>query len=83
MTADSLREFLLWSLAVNYTILLTWFSAFVFARGFMRRLHGRWFDLSEQTFDAVHYGGMAAYKIAIFVFNLAPLVALYLQRGGS
>ena len=49
----------------------------------MRRLHGRWFDLSEQTFDAVHYGGMAAYKIAIFVFNIAPLVALYLQRGGS
>jgi hypothetical protein len=25
----------------------------------------------------LHYGGMAVYKIAILVFNLVPLVALY------
>ncbi len=83
MEPEFLCSFLLWSLAVNYAILLTWFSAFVFARGFMRRLHGRWFNLSDATFDAVHYSGMAIYKIAIFVFNLAPLLALCLARGGS
>lgn len=83
MDQDFLCRFLLWSLVVNYAILLTWFFAFVFVRDFIRRLHGRWFNLSDQTFDAVHYGGLAAYKIAIFIFNLAPLLALWIARGGS
>ena len=83
MDLDFLCRFLLLSLAVNYAILLSWFLAFVFARGFMRRLHGRWFNLSDTTFDAIHYGGMAAYKLAIFFFNLAPLLALCIVRGGS
>jgi hypothetical protein len=78
---DFIFRFLLATLAVNYAILLTWFLAFVFARDFMRKLHGRWFTLPDATFDAVHYGGMAAYKLAIFFFNLAPLIALCISRG--
>lgn len=83
MDTDFLCRFLLAMLAVNYAILITWFLVFAFARDFMRRLHGRWFKLSDATFDAVHYGGMAVYKLAIFLFNLAPLVALCLARDGS
>ncbi|MGB3612079.1 MAG: DUF6868 family protein [Cellvibrio sp.] len=83
MNLDSLCHFLLWSLAVNYTILLTWFFAFAFARDFLRKIHGRWFTLSDHAFDAIHYSGMALYKIAIFIFNLAPLIALCILRGGS
>lgn len=70
------RDFLLWSLVVNYVILLWWFAAFVFARGWMYRLHTRWFRISEERFDAIHYAGMAAYKIGILLFNLAPFIAL-------
>jgi hypothetical protein len=83
MNLDLLPRFLLWSLAINYTILLGWFLAFVFARGWMHRLHGRWFKLSDSTFDAIHYGAMAAYKLAIFFFNLVPIVALWLVSGGG
>ncbi|MGH8491910.1 MAG: DUF6868 family protein [Moraxellaceae bacterium] len=83
MNPDFLCRFLLWSLAVNYGILLLWLLAFVFARNMMRELHGRWFKLSDSAFDTVHYSGMAAYKIAIFFFNLAPLLALWLARGAS
>jgi len=80
---DLLSRFLLWSLAINYVFLLTWFTAFAFARGFIRRMHGRWFTLSDATFDAIHYGAMAGYKLAIFMFNLVPLVALWVLKGGS
>lgn len=73
--------FLLCSLVVNYTILVAWFLLFVNARGWLRRLHGRWFQLPDATFDAIHYGGMAAYKIGILLFNLTPLLALLLMRG--
>lgn len=80
MNLDFLCRFLLWSLAINYAILLTWFFGFVFARDWMQQIHGRWFRLTDSTFDTVHYSGMAAYKLAIFIFNLAPLLALCVAR---
>jgi len=40
------------------------------------RFHGRWFKLSLETFDAIHYGGMAVFKLGIFLFNLVPFIAL-------
>ncbi|MGX9720618.1 DUF6868 family protein [Stenotrophomonas acidaminiphila] len=83
MDSDFLCRFLLWSLAFNDAVLLAWFLAFVSARGALRRLHGRWFALPDATFDAIHYAGMAAYKIGILLFNLAPLVALCLARNGG
>lgn len=79
---DAVCRFLLWSLAFNYLVLFVWFFAFVFVRDGLRRLHGRWFRLTDATFDAIHYGGMAVYKIGILLFNLAPLVALSLMRDG-
>lgn len=83
MHSDFLCRFLLWSLAFNYAVLLTWFIVFISTRGALRRLHGRWFALPEAAFDAIHYGGMAAYKIGILLFNLAPLAALWLARSGG
>jgi hypothetical protein len=84
MDAPSLRDALLWCLVINYAILLWWFGAFVFAHGWMYRLHSRWFRISEERFDAIHYAGMAAYKIGILLFNLAPFLALLIlaRRGG-
>ena len=78
MNPDAIKEFLLYSLAFNYSILLIWFGAFSLAHDWMYRLHSRWFSLSAETFDALHYGSMAVYKIGIIMLNVAPLVALWL-----
>jgi hypothetical protein len=43
------------------------------------RLHTRWFKLSVETFDALHYEGISIYKIGIMLLNLVPLIALYLS----
>lgn len=67
---------LLWSAIINMGVLLWWFLFFCFAHDWMYRLHTRWFRLSVETFDAVHYGGMAAYKLGIFLLNIMPYVAL-------
>ncbi|WP_165072981.1 DUF6868 family protein [Paludisphaera rhizosphaerae] len=83
MDTEFLCRFLLWSLAVNYTLLLAWFFAFAFARDVIHRLHGLWFRFSDETFDLIHYVGMLAYKIGILLFNLAPLIALWLMRKGG
>lgn len=76
MSLEVLRDVLLWCTIVNYGILLVWFLFFMFARDWIQRLHGKWFQLSSERFDSIHYAGMAVYKIGIMLFNLVPLIAL-------
>lgn len=42
----------------------------------MRRLHGRYFRMSTEPFDRIHYAGMALFKIGIILVNLVPYIAL-------
>ena len=79
MTTSAIKDVLLWGVGINYGVLLVWFGAFVYAHDGMYRLHTRWFKLSVETFDAIHYAGLATYKIGILLFNLVPLIALYLS----
>ena len=78
MSTELIRTFLLWCTVINYGVLLVWFLFFVFARDGIQRIHGRWFRLSSEQFDALHYAGMAIFKIGILLFNLVPLVVLFL-----
>lgn len=78
MNLDTLRDVLLWSMVVNYGVLLIWFAAFTVAHDRIYALHHRWFSISRETFDTLHYGGMAVYKIGVLLLNVAPLVALWL-----
>jgi hypothetical protein len=57
-------------------LLTYWFLMFWAAHDWIHRLHARWFKLSREQFDAIHYGGMAFFKMVWFFFNLVPWVAL-------
>lgn len=76
MSMTEIRDFLLWCTLINYGILLVWFVAFSSMHDWLHRFHGRWFRLSVEQFDAVHYAGMAVHKIGVMIFNLVPLLAL-------
>ena len=76
MTVDIVRNALLWCFIINMGLLLWWFVMFMFAHDWMYRFHGKWFKLSVEQFDSIHYAGMAIFKTAIFVFNLVPYIAL-------
>lgn len=78
MNTATIRNALLWCSIINYATLIVWFLAFAFARDFLYRLHGKWFRLSKEHFDALHYAGIALYKIGILLFNLVPLIALWI-----
>jgi hypothetical protein len=78
MTAEAALDFLLWCLVINYGILLLWFLVFRFSHDWMFRLHSRWFHMSKERFDSIHYAAMAAYKVGILLLNLVPYVALRL-----
>ena len=78
MTTNDIKDFLLFCVIVIYVFLLIWAGAFIFAHNWMYRLHSRWFKIPVETFDAIHYAGLAIYKIAVIMFNLVPLVAFWL-----
>lgn len=58
MDVAFVRRFLLLCTVVNYGVLLAWFLVFVFAHDWMLSIHGRWFHLSAELFDALHYDAM-------------------------
>jgi hypothetical protein len=78
MSMEMVRSALLWCTVVNYALLLIWFLLYVLARGWLYRIWGRWFHLTAEQFDALNFGGILLHKLGIILFNLAPLVALYL-----
>ncbi|MBN2189697.1 MAG: hypothetical protein JW728_00610 [Candidatus Aureabacteria bacterium] len=76
MTVDTLRAALGWCSIINIGMLLWWSLFFIFARDWIYKIHSRWFKLTPEKFDAIHYSGMAFYKICIFIFNVVPYFAL-------
>ncbi len=76
MTLELVRDTLGWCTAINFGLLIVWFVGLLVAREWIRRLHGKWFRLSEESFDAIHYAVMAIFKLLIVVFNLVPYIAL-------
>lgn len=75
MTVETIRDVLAWCSVINFALLLLWFVGFLLARDWLYRVHGKWFTLSVEKFDAIHYAGMAFFKICILLFNLVPYLA--------
>lgn len=80
MTIDQMREFLGWCAVMNLGLLLWWCLFIALAHDRVYRLHGKWFKLSIERFDAIHYAGMAFFKLFVFLFNVVPYFALRIMR---
>jgi len=76
MTVETIRDVLGWCAVINLGLLLWWCLFFMLAHDWMYRIHGKWFKLPVEGFDAIHYSGMAFFKICILLFNIAPYLAI-------
>ncbi len=76
MSIEQVREVLVWCTVINFGILIYWWLMFMLAHDFVYRLHGKWFKIPVEQFDAIHYKAIAFYKLAIILFNLVPYIAL-------
>jgi hypothetical protein len=76
MTIEILSSILGWATVINLSVITVWFLVFTFYHDRVFRLHSKWFKLSEERFDTIHYAGMAFYKISTYLFNLAPYLAI-------
>ncbi len=76
MTLEEIRATLAWCSVINIGLLLWWFVFIAFAHDWVYKMHSRWFNIPIEKFDAIHYAGIAFFKISIFLFNLVPYFAL-------
>lgn len=76
MSINMLTEFLGWCAILNIALLFWWVFFMTVAHDWVYRIHTRWFYLNMERFDAIHYAGIAFYKLSIILFNIAPYIAL-------
>ncbi len=76
MTLETVRAVLGWGAILNLVFVSIWFFVFTFAHEWVFSLHTRWFDLPRATFDAIHYAGMAWYKLCTWMFFIIPYIIL-------
>jgi hypothetical protein len=76
MELETIRAFFAWCSVINIGLLLWWALFLLLAHDWTYRLHSKWFRISVEQFDTIHYAGMAFFKLSILLLNLAPYFAL-------
>ena len=75
-TIETLTELLGWASVINVCILIIASISVMLMRNAMISLHGTMFGLDSADLSRAYFQYIAQYKIAIFVFNLVPYIAL-------
>jgi hypothetical protein len=78
LTLETVRTLLGWCAIGNLVLVLVWFALFRFAHDALLAWHGGWFKFSPQTFDAIHYSGLAIYKVLTWMLFIIPYLVLRL-----
>lgn len=76
MSVELVAAVLGWCTLINYGLLILWFLFLTTAHDWTYRLHSKWFKISSEQFDAIHYSLMGIFKLAVVAFNLVPYLAL-------
>jgi hypothetical protein len=76
MSIETLTAFFMWCTIINGALLVCWTGACLLIPDLVYRTQSRCFPISRETFNAVIYGFLGAFKIVFLVFNLVPFVAL-------
>ena len=76
MTIATLTELLGWTSVINLAILSLSTLTVIAMRGTIATIHSTLFGLDAKDLERAYFQYLAQYKIAIFVFNIAPYIAL-------
>ena len=76
MTIETIRHFFAWCTVINFALLMLWFFLHLGAHSLLTGLAQRFFDMSSEKYDSMSCTGMLHFKLGIFLFNLAPYLAL-------
>jgi hypothetical protein len=71
-----MTTFLGWCTLINYGILILSTVMLLTCGNWIKSVHGKLFNLSEANLGTIYFSYLGNYKLAIFLFNLAPYIAL-------
>jgi len=77
-TMETITTVLGWCTVLNMGLLVFASLVLMAAGGPIKKIHGGMFSLSDEDLSRQYFQYLAQYKIAIFVFNLGPYLALKL-----
>lgn len=75
-TLQTLTEFLGWASVINICILFISSIVLILMRESIMRIHSKMFGLDAAHLSSAYLQYLTQYKIAIFIFNLVPYIAL-------
>ncbi|MBN1621786.1 MAG: hypothetical protein JW871_04265 [Endomicrobiales bacterium] len=75
MDLGKLQAFFMWGLLINLAIYIFSVGVTLSLRGFIARMHGKFFGLSEESVNKAVYLYFGIYKVIINAFFLAPWIA--------
>ncbi|NQU58634.1 MAG: hypothetical protein HQ513_15510 [Rhodospirillales bacterium] len=76
MDIQTLTAFFKWCTIINGALLVFSIALFILLPDFIFAIHGGWFPMPRETFNAIIYASIGMYKVLFLIFNLAPYVAL-------
>ncbi len=79
ITLGALQEILGWCTILNFGMLIFASVLLSLMRSKIMAIHSEMYALDEKDLSRAYFQYLAQYKIAIFVFNLMPYLALRLM----
>lgn len=71
-----MTEFLGWCTLINYGILIISTVMLLVCGDWVKGIHSKMFNISESSLDTLYFNYLGNYKLAIFILNLVPYIAL-------
>lgn len=81
MNTEELSSLFGWMTILNSAFLLYWWIVISFFKKAVFKLHRKWFPLKDEQFSAIHYSGMALFKLLVISLNATPWFALHIISG--
>ena len=66
-------------MVINFGMFFLYFIIMRFGHDWVYENHSRWYPMSVEKFDAIHYSVSQVYKSFIMFFNVVPWIALQLS----
>lgn len=79
MTLESLMVFLGWCSVINIVVLISTTVSLLAFKGPITRIHSQMFGVDPENLPTTYFQYLANYKIAIFMLNIVPYLALRLM----
>jgi len=76
MTVEALTTFFGWCSIINIAVMLLSTLAITLFRAPVVRIHSRTFQVNPDDLPMLYFNYLANYKIAIYMFNIVPYIAL-------